>query len=102
KGLPEARLPAVKLVGPRVAKLKEKQRLRVGDLLLTASGTVGRVAVVSEAVAGAVAAQSLIVIRPTSYMQPAMLLRLLESSTYQRWIDGQVTGATIRHLSPRP
>jgi hypothetical protein len=101
KGLPEVRLPTVKLVGPRVAKLREKQRLRVGDLLLTASGTVGKVAMVSEAVAGAVAAQSLIVIRPTGYMQPAMLLRLLQVATYQRWIDSQVTGAPIRHLSAR-
>jgi len=101
KGLPEVRIPTVKLTGPRFAKIKEKQKLRTGDLLVTASGTVGRVAIVGEAVSGAVPAHSLIVVRPTGDMQPAMLLRLLQAATYQRWLESEVTGASIKHLSPR-
>lgn len=101
RGLPEVRIPPVRLVGPRVARLKDKQRLRTGDLLITASGTIGKLAIVGEAVAGSVPAQSILVIRPKTEIHSPVLLRLLQSANYQLWIHGHVTGAPIRHLSPR-
>lgn len=101
RSLPEVRIPAVRLVGPRATRLRDKQKLRTGDLLITATGTIGRLAIVGEAVAGSVPAQSLLVIRPKTEIHAPVLLRLLQSATYQWWIQGHVTGAPIHHLSPR-
>jgi type I restriction enzyme M protein len=68
---------------------------------LTASGTVGNLGLVSEFLAGAVPAKSLIVIRPRGTLKPLALFRLLQSTPYQDWVRGSAYGSTIRHLSPR-
>ena len=53
--------------------MQSKHRLRLGDILLTASGTIGRLGVVSEqsGAVGAVAAKNLIVIRPKERISPS-------------------------------
>ena len=81
--------------------MQSKHRLRLGDILLTASGTIGKLGIVSEqsGTVGAVAAKNLIVIRPKKKISPQFLKNLLDSDTYQEWLRGHARGATIQHLS---
>ena len=83
--------------------MQSKHRLRLGDILLTASGTIGKLGIVSEqsGTVDAVAAKNLIVIRPKEKISPQFLKNLLASDTYQEWLRGHARGATIQHLSGR-
>ena len=84
-------------------RVQSKHLLRLGDILLTASGTIGKLGIVSEQsdTVGAVAAKNLIVIRPKKKISPQFLKNLLASDTYQEWLRGHARGATIQHLSGR-
>jgi type I restriction enzyme M protein len=77
---------------------KEGRRLQEDDILLTSSGTVGRIARVSSRFAGSVPAQGIIVIRPNKRLQPEYVHRLLMSSVYQKWIRGHSVGSAIDRL----
>src|SRR5439155_7343480 len=78
-------------------------RLRRGDLLLTTSGTVGKIGLIENdrELVGAVATKSLVVIRPREGSAPAFLAALLSSPSYQKWVVGHARGSTIQHLSVR-
>ncbi|MXX40866.1 MAG: N-6 DNA methylase [Gemmatimonadetes bacterium] len=82
-------------------RVQSKHRLRAGDILLTTSGTIGKLAVVSESTGtvGAVAAKSLVVIRPKEQLSSQFLKSLLASDAYQEWLRVHARGATIQHLS---
>ncbi len=96
---PVVRQPSMYLNEKGMERVQERHRLRVGDILLTCSGTVGNLGLVPESLAGAVAAKSLIVIRSTGTFTPLALLRLLQSAPYQEWFRGSASGSVIRHLS---
>ena len=61
--------------------LSEKSRPKIGDLLLTKDGTLGRLAVVD--VAGICVNQSVAVLRPNGRMSVAFMRHLLEAESYQ-------------------
>ncbi len=84
-------------------RVQSKHLLRLGDILLTASGTIGKLGIVSEqsGTVDAVAAKNLIVIRPKEQISPQFLKSILASDTYQEWLRGHARGATIQHLSGR-
>ena len=93
--------PSLFLTKKGSERVQSKHRLRVGDILLTTSGTIGKLAVVSEpaGTVGAVAAKSLVVIRPGEQISSQFLKSLLASDAYQEWLRGHARGATIQHLS---
>ena len=95
--------PSLFLTKEGSERVQSKHRLRLGDILLTASGTIGKLGIVSEqsGTVGAVAARNLIVIRPKERISPQFLKNLLASDTYQDWLHGHARGATIQHLSGR-
>ena len=95
--------PSLFLTKEGSERVKSKHLLRLGDILLTASGTIGKLGIVSEqsGAVGAVAAKNLIVIRPKERISPQFLKNLLASDTYQDWLQGHARGATIQHLSGR-
>ena len=95
--------PSLFLTKEGSERVKSKHLLRLGDILLTASGTIGKLGIVSEqsGTVGAVAAKNLIVIRPNEQISPQFLKNLLASDTYQEWLRGHARGATIQHLSGR-
>ena len=74
------------------------RRLQEGDVLLTLSGSVGRVARVPDALAGAVPSADLAVIRSRPDLQADYLVALLWTVPYQRWLHGHATGVTIQHI----
>lgn len=95
--------PSLFLINGGRERVQSKHWLRAGDILLTTSGTIGKLAVVSEptGTAGAVAAKSLVVIRPKEQISSQFLKSLLASDAYQEWLRGHARGATIQHLSIR-
>jgi type I restriction enzyme M protein len=95
----EVKAPSLFLTADGLRRVTEKHRLQVGDVLVTATGTVGKVGLVREGLARAVPAKSLIVIRVKKDIQPRFLLRLLQSGPYQDWLAGHASGTVIRHLS---
>ena len=95
--------PSLFLTKEGSKRVQSKHWLRAGDLLLTTSGTIGKLAVVSEptGAVGAVAAKSLVVIRPKEQLSSQFLQSLLASDAYQEWLRGHARGATIQHLPIR-
>ena len=95
--------PSLFLTNGSSERVHPKHRLRAGDILLTISGTIGKLAIVSEPTGtlDSVAAKSLVVIRPKEHISSQFLKSLLVSDAYQEWIRGHARGATIQHLSVR-
>lgn len=77
-----------------------KLKLRAGDVLLSKSGTIGKVGLVRNAAVGAIAAGGFFVLRvDQDRIDPHFLVAYLESSECRAWLDDRARGATIRHLS---
>ena len=97
------RAPSLYLTEDGSARVQSKHHLRAGDVLISISGTIGKLGVVSESsgTVGAVAAKNLVVIRPGERISPQFLKCLLASGSYQEWLRGHARGATIQHLSVR-
>ncbi len=95
--------PSLFLTKNCTRRVRSKHRLRAGDVLITTSGNVGTLAVVSQqsGIVDAVATRSLTVIRPGKSISPVYLKSVLASDAYQQWIRGHARGETIRHLPAR-
>lgn len=93
--------PTLFLTKDAAARVRDSHRLRRGDLLITTSGTVGKIGVVDESISDAVATKSLVVIRPRQSVAPNFLAAILRAPEYQDWLLGHARGSTIQHLSVR-
>lgn len=98
---PHVKRPTLFFTREAMVRVRDDHRLRRGDLLITTSGTVGKVGVVDESVMGAVATKSLVVVRSKEPATPEFLAAILRSPGYQDWIGGHARGSTIQHLSVR-
>jgi len=76
--------------------LTDKSRPRVGDVLLTKDGTLGRLAVVEKA--DLCINQSVALLRPNGRMEPHFMRYLLSSRSYQHRMIGDADGTTIKHI----
>ncbi len=99
----EVRHPSLFLKEEGSARVDSKNQLRAGDILITVSGTIGKLGVVSDqgGTVGSVATKSIAVVRPREPIAPRFITALLRSSAYQDWFRGHARGATIQHLSVR-
>jgi type I restriction enzyme M protein len=89
---------------PNDAKpLSDEAFLREGDLLLSMSGTIGKVAKVRQSKIRLVAAKSIAVLRarPGENIATDFLASLLDAPPFQDWLKGHARGVTIQHLSLR-
>jgi type I restriction enzyme S subunit len=77
-------------------RLTDKSRPRLGDVLLTKDGSIGRVAVVDRE--GICINQSVALIRPNEKIIPDFLKYLLLSPHYQKVMEGDSDGSTIKHI----
>jgi type I restriction enzyme S subunit len=77
-------------------RLTDKSRPRLGDVLLTKDGSIGRVAVVDRE--GICINQSVALIRPNERIAPDFLKFLLSSPHYQKVMEGDSDGSTIKHI----
>jgi type I restriction enzyme S subunit len=76
--------------------LTDKSRPRIGDVLLTKDGSIGRVAVVDRD--GVCINQSVALLRPNKLVIPRFLAFLLRSPYYQAKMEGDSDGSTIKHI----
>lgn len=98
-----AKAPSMYLTAKGAMRLKASQILRAGDIAVSISGTVGKVAIISDVAGtvGAAAANGVVVIRCKSEVQASFLAAILRAPAYQKWMCGHARGATIQHLSIR-
>ncbi len=76
--------------------LTDKSRPRLNDILLTKDGSIGRVAICDRE--DVCINQSVAVIQPTERIDPRFLKYLLEAPYYQRKMEGDSDGTTIKHI----
>ena len=97
------RSPSIFLTDKGSVRLESRDRLHVGDLLLSTSGTIGKLAVITESArhAATVASKNITVIRPGRGISSEFLKSVLASDIYQQWIRGHARGSTIQHLPVR-
>ena len=76
--------------------LTDKSRPKIGDVLLTKDGSIGRVGVVDRE--GLCINQSVALLRPNGKIIPSFLKYLLGSAYYQEKMEGDSDGSTIKHI----
>jgi type I restriction enzyme S subunit len=76
--------------------LTAKSKPRQNDILLTKDGTLGRLALVGSEIV--CINQSVAVIRPNGRVEPQFLKLLLESPRYQKRMQEDAGGSTIKHI----
>jgi type I restriction enzyme M protein len=77
----------------------EPRRLRKGDIVLSADGTIGKIGNVDSSVAGALPASGVFVVRPRDNRLAEHLVRVLRMEVFQEWLRGEAVGTVIKHLS---
>ena len=99
----EVRAPSLFFTGQTNAQVQERALLRSGDVVVTTSGTVGKVGFINGEAAsvGALASKSMVVIRTRPGVRPEFVAALLRSPVYQNWLSGHARGLVIQHLSLR-
>jgi type I restriction enzyme M protein len=94
--------PTDRLTQESLDQLSRAEAVRTGDVLLTAGGTIGKVALAGSEVDGALIARSVIGIRAEEQtVVPGFVALLLQSDVYQQWLSGHARGAVIQNLSSR-
>lgn len=84
------------------ASIKTEWRLCPGDILLSKSGSIGKVALVQNQSIGAVASGAFFVLRPIKNgIDPKYLLVYLQSESVRSWLDDQSSGSSAKHLTLR-
>jgi type I restriction enzyme S subunit len=77
-------------------ELTDKSRPRVGDVLLTKDGSIGRVALCDRP--DVCINQSVALLQPNERIEPRFLKFLLEVPHYQQRMEGDADGTTIKHI----
>ena len=77
-------------------KLSNKSKPKIGDVLLTKDGSIGRVAVVDKE--NLCINQSVALLRPNKLIDPYFLKYLLSSHYYQQVMENDSDGSTIKHI----
>ena len=95
--------PSLYLNGEGKVSPKEDDVLRAGDVVVTTSGVVGRVGLISDdgGGVGSLATSNMAVVRARVGLTPHFVAALFRSSAYQNWLSGHARGAIVRHLSIR-
>lgn len=75
-------------------------RLDEGDILLSSSASLGKVAKVGKEVAGSIAYTGLIRFKPYSCLSEEFLIRFFSSNEFGRQINDNKKGAAIMHFGP--
>lgn len=84
---------------PVIAARFERSSVRAGDIVMSIRATVGTTAVVPPDLDGANLTQGTARIAPGEFALGEYLLEFLRSPAAQRWIEGQIKGATFREIT---
>lgn len=82
-------------------KYKEMERFSVqtGDLIMSCSGTIGKVAIVPENAAKGIINQALLKLTPCESIDKYFLKNLMESSFFEKLIQANSDGAAIKNIA---
>ncbi len=94
-----ARKPSLYATRPLSDRAKETQELRAGDLVLTTSGTIGRVGIATEGSIGSVITNGLVLIRTMEHISGRYIASILRSLSFQELMQNTARGYVIKHLS---
>ena len=99
----EVRTPSLFFTGPNETKMQSRVRVHSGDVVVTTSGTVGRVGVITDDTDSvrALASNGIAVIRTREGVRPQFIAAMLRAPAYQNWLSGHARGLTIQYLSVR-
>lgn len=100
KGMIE--VPSRLLINPEVVARWKGEPVKAGDLLVSITGTVGKVGIVGHQAAGAIVAKNVATLKfaaSADAVDSRFLARLLQSQIYQDWFAGHSRGTTIANLS---
>ncbi len=89
------------LVPPNKTRGLGRYRLAPDDILVTRSGTVGRAALVTGGMAGAVYNTHLLRLRPHDSKQAAYLVSYLSRPGVSDWMLRRASGSAIKSITPR-
>ncbi|MYW82708.1 type I restriction enzyme, S subunit [Streptomyces sp. LaPpAH-199] len=90
---------AIRYVDARRAGGLARLTTRAGDILVTRTGTVGRIALITEAEAGWVYNTHLLCLRPADAVSAPYLAGFLAGPGAQTWINGHASGSAIRSIT---
>ncbi len=83
------------------AKFEEMKRfeLRAGDLIMSCSGTMGKVAIVPEGIRQGIINQALLKLTPTNKLNVRYLKEYMEGSLFQASLENETHGAAIKNVA---
>jgi len=77
-----------------------EQKLKLGDVLLSKSGKIGKAGIVRNGAAGGVASSGFFILRPVQEsLDPHFLMAYLNSNECRMWLGERARGTSIQHLS---
>jgi hypothetical protein len=97
-GLPVLCFASKKFATQAGANIPESKFLRGMDLVVSTSGTIGKVALAGDDIERTVASNGLAVIRGKEPTLGHFIGRLLLTEPYQEWLGSQSTGSVVQHL----
>ena len=97
------RPPSLFLAGKAKVDATDRFSLRSGDLVITTSGTVGKIGHITDdpSTVPVLATGNMAVVRSGEGIRPGFIAALLRTPTYRNWLSGHARGTTIRHLAIR-
>jgi type I restriction enzyme M protein len=90
--------PSYRLRVQRAQTVPDQAWVRGGEVLLSISGSIGKVAVTTASDSAAVVSNGVAIIRP-HLVSADYLAALLRSPVYSQWLNAHAKGVTIQHLS---
>lgn len=80
-------------------EMRKRRRLRAGEILLSRSGTIGKVGIIRNGAVGGIASNALFVLETIGdRIDPHYLSAYLRSDECRAWLEAQSTGSVIRSL----
>ncbi len=90
------------ILADAITNVESSWKLRGGDVLLSKSGTIGKVGIVTNGAVGAVPASGLFILRVKDQLiDPHFLSAYLDGAECRAWLKDQASGGVINHLNKR-
>lgn len=90
------------LLSDATMNIETSWKLRGGDVVISKSGTIGKVGIVTNGAVGAVPASGLFVLRVNNQLiDPHFLSAYLDSAECRAWLKDRASGGVINHLNKR-
>jgi type I restriction enzyme M protein len=95
--------PRLTLLNTAVQAKWHSKRLKMGDIVISARGTIGKVGIVGDLVEGHIPSTNVITIRTrtSTAVSQRYLMSLLRAELIRDWLLGHASGSIVKHLTVR-